>query len=42
MDFPPPNAASLIVSQLQSRIPAEFEIATIQEAVREVRGQVQR
>jgi hypothetical protein len=36
-------AASLIVSQLQSRLPGEFEIgdeeiAVIQEAVREVRG----
>ena len=40
-------AASLIVSQLQPRLPAEFEIgdeeiAAIQDAVREVRGQVAR
>jgi hypothetical protein len=38
-------AASLIVKQLQSPIPAEFEIgdgeiAAIQEAVREVRSEV--
>jgi hypothetical protein len=38
-------AASLIVSQLQSGLPAEFEItddeiAAIRDAVREVRGQV--
>lgn len=40
-------AASLLVNQLQPRLPAEFdigdeEIAAIQEAVREVRGQVGR
>jgi hypothetical protein len=40
-------AASLIVNQLDSRAPAEFEIgdaevAAIQQAVREVRGQLAR
>jgi hypothetical protein len=40
-------AASLIVNQLERRLPAEFEIgndeiAIIQQAVREVRAQVKR
>jgi molybdopterin converting factor small subunit len=40
-------AASLIVNQLEQRLPAEFEIgdeeiAVIQDAVREVRSQVER